>query len=142
MNHQDAKSKVRDGADAVADGAESIANLAVDAAMGHATSVARSGRSAASDYMHSLGDAVNAAARMMESDGYQGSALQAARAAAVLDELSNSIANYDVKGLVNETANALRARPALTFSLVALAGYAMVRLAEARSLPPEQEWRS
>jgi hypothetical protein len=121
-------SGVRNGAARIAGEAGNAAAQAMGAAEETAVSSVRDGRKAAADYVGSLRDAADAAAGSLEADGYGTTAFQARRASAVLDELGNAIAGYDVQDLVSETADALRRRPALAFSLAALAGYALVRL--------------
>ncbi|MEE4238433.1 MAG: hypothetical protein V2I51_17055 [Anderseniella sp.] len=121
-------SGVRNGATRIAGEAGNAVAQAMDAAEETAVSSVRDGRKAASDYVVSLRDAADAAAGSLEADGCGRTASQARKASVVLDEVGNAIADYDVQDLVSETADALRRRPALAFSLAALAGYALVRL--------------
>lgn len=125
---RDIASRMRNSAKRIAGEAGNVAAQAVDTAEQTAVTSARDSRNAASDYVASLCDAADAAASSLEADGYDATASQARKASAALDEVSSAIANYDVQVLVSETADALRRRPALAFSLAAIAGYALVRL--------------
>jgi hypothetical protein len=133
MNHDNINDRVRDGAHAAGEQAKSLADTAVQAATDQAVRKVKTGRNAASDYFHSLGDAAQAGARTLEADGHPVTADQAIRCAAVLDEVGHTISDYNVEGLIADTASALRSRPALAFSLAALGGYALVKLAGNRS---------
>lgn len=134
MSYHNINDNVRHGAELAGKQVENLADSAVQAATDQAVRQARSGRNTASDYLHSLSDAAHAAARTLEADGHSSTAGQAVRAAAVIEEIGHTISAYDVEGVVVETANALRARPALAFSLAALGGYAVVKLARSRKV--------
>jgi hypothetical protein len=57
MNHDNINDRVRDGAHAAGEQAKSLADTAVQAANDQAVRKVKTGRNAASDYFHSLGDA-------------------------------------------------------------------------------------
>lgn len=126
----DLASSARNSAKRIAGEAGTAAAQAVDAAEETVVSGVRDGRNAASDYVTSLSDAADAAASSLEADGYGATASQARRVSTTLDEVGNAIAGYDVEELVNEVVDALRRRPALAFSMAAIAGYAVVRLSD------------
>lgn len=129
MRYEKLNQNVRHGAARASREAESLADSAVDVVTEKAVQRVRSGRSATSDYLHSLSDAAEAAGNSMRTDGYPGSASRLTKAASVISEVGNSISSYDVESVVHETADALRRRPALALSLAAIGGYALFKLA-------------
>ena len=94
------------------------------------TTVAADGRNIAARYVHSLGNAAQAAANSLENDGYDVTARPINRAASMADDLSQSLGSYDVRAMANEAMGVARRNPALSFGLAAFAGYMLVKVSQ------------
>jgi hypothetical protein len=110
--------------------ASRMADKAVDATRDKAVKGARAGRGATADYIRSLGNAVHAASESLKEDGYTRTAGTVDRAGEKFEHVSKSVSGMQVSDIIDDTADYLRRRPALTFSLAALAGYALIKLSD------------
>ena len=124
----DARRTATSLADDVTDRAGKLADKAVDATRDRAVKGARAGRGATADYIRSLGNAVHAASESLKQDGYTRTAGKVDLAGEKFEDVSKSVSGMQVSDIIDDTAEYLRRRPALTFSLAALAGYALIKL--------------
>lgn len=139
MSHHSSKTDNDNGAtEAAQEAASRLAEQAAQSLVNNATSAAREKRNMAADYVASLDAATRAAVRSLNADGCTQTAAKLQKVASMLGDTSGSMASYDVRSLVDNATDLARRNPGITFGLAALAGYAVVKLANQDDLGPRR----
>ncbi len=137
--YQNGETHTEAAASAAQQKAAEMTDQATDQIVATTTSVVREKRNAAADYVKSLGSATSAAAESLSRDGCGQTAQRLESVSSFLNDTGRSISSYDVRSVIEDASNVARRNPALTFGLAALAGYAIVKMANAQPAYPKHQ---
>lgn len=120
-------------AERLADKTEQATSDTISAARAEAENVAQKGQTEVQHIMHSVGRAIDAGSASLERDGMPGTAGYARAAARSIGSVADEVDGFDPAKITGRVENFVRDKPLMTAGLLAVAGFALASLVNARS---------